>query len=155
MFKTIKKIPYWWLIAIPVLAYSLGTVSNQAVEWANGNKFPVFYNNEKIHESCQTPDSKDDKNFISIMLGQKIDARAPTSAPASVDTDLCQNGGKFLDDEHVIMSKDSHLKILSDIFDFSAHTYSIGDFLIYFGEWMWKWAGIAWIVLLIRKFVEA
>lgn len=156
MFKFLKKLPYWYLIAIPLLAYSLGTVSNQAVIWANGDKFPVLYNNEKIHNSCQTPDSNDDKNFISLIVGHKNSvAPSAQSAPKTIDSDLCQNGGEFLDDTHTIMNKNSRLTFLADIFDFDAHTYSVGDFLILFGEWMWKWAGIAWLALIIRKFVEA
>jgi len=157
MFKFLSKIPYWYLIAIPLLITFLGIASNQAVLIANGDKFPVLYNNEKIHVSCQTPEAKPAPDFLSLILGPpraRPSILEPQPAPIDLDPNLCQNGGKFLDDTHVIMSKDSHLKILSDIIDFHTATYSIGDGLLAFGEWMWEWAGISWLTLVIRKFIE-
>lgn len=153
MFKLIKKVPYWYIIAIPLLSMLLGAASNQAVLMANGDKFPVFWNNEKIHVSCQTPEPKAVPDFLSSLLPSIL---APQPAPkANPDPDLCQNGGKFLDNEHVIMDKGSHLKALADIFDIGSGAYSIGDGLLAFGEWVWEWAGIAWLALIIRKFIEA
>lgn len=154
MFETLKKLPYWYLIAIPLLATLLGAASNQAVLIANGDKFPVLYNNEKIHVSCQTPDANAEENPLDILLGVPSKTSILKPQPALSDPDLCQNGGKFLDDTHVIMDKDSHLKILSDIIDMHEATYSVGDGLLEFGEWMWSWSVIAWLVLVIRKFIE-
>ena len=152
MWKLIKKVPYWYLIAIPLLATFLGAASNQAVLIANGDKFPVMYNNEKIHQSCQTHDALAATPFIALLLGPQA-PKLIEPKPAK-DEDLCQNGGKFLDDTHVIMDKDSHLKALADIFDMHDAVYSIGDFVLMLGEWMFDWASIAWLVLVIRKFVE-
>lgn len=161
MFKWMTKIPYWYLIAIPLLSIGLGCVSNQAVLWTNFDKFPVMYNDEKIHQSCQTVDKTAAGNsLIEILTGN----RAPTVKPKNVpdifapapakDADLCQNGGLFLDDTHVIMTKDSKLKWLADVWDMHDVTYSIGDFFLMFADWMFGWAPLAWLVLVIRKFIE-
>jgi hypothetical protein len=143
MFKLIQRIPYWYLIAIPLLFTFLGAASNQLVLIANGDRFPVLVNQEQITKSC-TPDSKTPEPDYFSILG-------PVTR---VDPYACSNGGEFLDDTHVIMTDQSHLKILADIFDMHAATYSIGDFLLMLGSWMRDWAGIAWIVLVIRKFLE-
>jgi hypothetical protein len=157
MFSLIKKVPYWYLIAIPLLCVGLGILSNQIVLWVNFDKFPVMYNNEKIHQSCQTPDPSE-TDLISILIGHKAPAATKpadvvNSIPAK-DSDLCQNGGKFLDDTHVIMSRDSKLKWLSDVWDLNDATYSIGDLAIMSGEWILRWAQFAWLVLVLRKLVE-
>ena len=145
MLKKLLKVPYWYLIAIPLLSIALGTVSNQVVLWANFDKFPVMSNNEKIHQSCQTPDRP---------KAPKKDAPSILKPQPAKDSDLCRNGGIFLDDTHVIMTKDSKLKFLADIWDFHEVTYSIGDFFLMFAEWMLSWAPLAWLVLVIRKFIE-
>jgi hypothetical protein len=161
MFKKLFKIPYWYLFAIPLLSIGLGTLSNQVVLWSNFDKFPVMYNNEKIHQSCQAPDpSKAGTDLISILTGHKVPAPVAKSVPdifapmPAKDMDLCQNGGKFLDDTHVIMSKESKLKWLSDVWDFKDVTYSIGDFFLMFADWMLQWAPLAWLVLVLRRFIE-
>jgi hypothetical protein len=159
-FQKLFKIPYWYLIAIPLLSIGLGTVSNQVVLWSNGDKFPVMYNAEKIHESC-TPKEASDKlaaDIIKALTGQGAGTPGKTnnlhldlSAP---DANACANGGIFLDDIHVIMNKDSKLKFLADIWDFHDVTYSIGDFMLMFADWMLGWSVIAWLALVIRKFIE-
>jgi hypothetical protein len=162
MFKKLFKIPYFYLIAIPLLSIGLGTVSNQIVLWDNFDKFPVMYNAEKVHESCQPREAADKMaaEIIKALTGQKKSA-APNktnnlglelSAP---DPNVCANGGIFLDDMHVIMNKDSKLKFMADIWDFHDVTYSIGDFMLMFADWMLGWSVIAWLALIIRKFIEA
>lgn len=154
MFAFLKKLPYWQLIAIPVLCIALGTGLNQAVLISNGDRFPVLYNNEKIHTECIAPkDSPAPSPFALLLPSLSAPAPVPTGDD---DPDLCSNGGKFFpkDDVHVIMDKDSRLKALADIFDFHDATYSIGDGFIFFGEWIWGWAPLAWLVLVIRKFIE-
>jgi hypothetical protein len=156
-FQKLFKIPYWYLIAIPLLSIGLGTVSNQVVLWSNHDQFPVMYNDEKIHQSCQTPDPTAPTDLLTLLMGPKApkkDAPSILKPQPAKDADLCQNGGIFLDDTHVIMTKDSKLKFLADIWDFHEVTYSIGDFFLMFAEWMLSWAPLAWLVLVIRKFIE-
>ena len=157
MFKKLFKVPYWFLIAIPMLCIGLGTLSNQVVLWANFDKFPVMYNAEKVHLSCQ-PADKTGSLAADIIKALKGDKPSKThnlhlqlSAP---DANACANGGIFLDDVHVIMNKDSKLKALADIWDFHDATYSIGDFMLMLGDWFMGWAPLAWLVLIIRKLIE-
>jgi hypothetical protein len=42
--KLLKRIPYWQLIALPILAMFLGAASNQVVLIANDGRFPVQLN---------------------------------------------------------------------------------------------------------------
>jgi len=141
MFKLLQKVPYWQLIAVPLLLLFIGAASNQAVLIANGDKFPVLINQEQIVQAC-TP-AVDKSPFDSMPL-----------VTPSVDINTCANGGEFLDDSHVIMTSKSHLNILADIFDFHDATYSIGDLLMMLGSWMRGWSFVAWVVLVIRKFLE-
>jgi hypothetical protein len=46
--KLLKRIPYWQLIAIPVLSMFLGAASNQVVFIANGGAMPVQLNAANI-----------------------------------------------------------------------------------------------------------
>ena len=158
MLKKLFKIPYWWLIALPLLSIALGTLSNQVVLWANFDKFPVMYNDEKIHQSCQVKTADPANSLIAILTGHaapKKDVPSIFAPMPAKDLDMCENGGQFLDDTHVIMSKESKLKWMSDIWDFHDVTYSIGDFLIMLGEWIFSWAPLAWLVLVLRKHIEA
>ena len=159
MFKKLFKVPYWYLIAIPMLCIGLGTLSNQVVLWANFDKFPVMYNDEKIFISCQAADDKDAelKAIIKALHGDEIrktnNWHLKLSAPAA-NVNACSNGGVFLDDIHVIMTKDSKLKAMADIWDFHDVTYSIGDLMLILGDWFMGWAPLAWLVLIIRKLIE-
>jgi hypothetical protein len=153
MFKKLLNIPYWYLIAIPLLSFGIGVASNQAVLIANGDKFPVLVNNERIVEMCKAPQPKDD-SFLSLLLPSM--PRTKQALPVHVDAQACSAGGDFFDgdDVHVIMKKDSKLKFMADIFDFHRDIFSIGDGLLAFGSWMFDWSPLAWLVLVLRKFIE-
>jgi hypothetical protein len=161
MFKKLFKIPYWYLIAIPLLSIGLGTVSNQAVLWDNFDKFPVMYNAEKIQKACRPADAKNAlaEDIIKALTGQKKSAAPDKTNNLGLqlsvpDPNVCANGGIFLDDIHVIMNKDSKLKFMADIWDFHDVTYSIGDFMLMFSDWMLGWSVTAWLVLVVRKLIE-
>jgi hypothetical protein len=145
MLKFLKKVPYWYLIAIPLLSFGLGAASNQAVLIANGDKFPVMVNAEKIQKWCAPAIDADPLSALIRHIMHTETAKDPNS---------CTNGGVFLDGVHTIMRPKDHLKFLADIFDLGS-IYSIGDFGIILGSWMWDWSLIAWVVLVIRKFIEA
>ena len=151
-FQKLFKIPYWYLIAIPLLSIGLGTVSNQVVLWDNFDKFPVMYNAEKIHESCKPKDKADDlaADIIKALSGsgKTKNLHLQLSAP---DPNVCANGGPFLDHIHVIMTKDSKLKALADIWDFHDVTYSIGDFMLMLGEWFSVFAPFVFVFDTTRK----
>ena len=144
MFEKLKKLPYWYLIAIPLLLTFMGAASNQAVLIANGDTFPVMVNAEKIQKWCAPVEDADPLAAI---------IHAITHQPAP-DLNSCAGGGVFLDGVHTIMQPKDHLKFLADIFDLGS-IYSIGDFGIILGRWMWDWSLSAWVVLVLRKFIEA
>ena len=151
MWKLIKKVPYWYLIAIPLLSLGLGIASNQAVLIANHDKFPVMVNEEKLQKYCAP--AKEDAGFAAIIAKITGHKESDDKVIVAPDPYSCENGGEFIDNVHIIMTKKTHLNFLADVFDLGA-IYSIGDFGIIFAEWMWEWAVIAWLVLVIRKFIE-
>jgi hypothetical protein len=151
MFKFIKKVPYWYLIAIPLLLTFMGAASNQAVLIANGDKFPVMANEEKLQKFCQPQEAG---NSFAAAIAKALGIPEKSTQMAEPDPFTCAAGGEFLDDVHVIMTSKSHLKPLADVFDMHDGIYSIGDFSLIFGEWMWGWSPLAWLALVIRKLIE-
>jgi hypothetical protein len=79
--------------------------------------------------------------------------------PEEVETmppSWCGNGGEMIDRTHSVMGPNSHLKILADILPLGHSIYSIGDGLLYFGEWLFSFSPFMWIALTVRKlFVSA
>lgn len=144
MFKRLLKVPYWYLIAIPLLLTFMGAASNQAVLIANGDTFPVMVNAEKIQKWCAPVEDADPLAAI---------IHAITHQPAP-DLNSCAYGGVFIDGVHTIMQPKDRLKFLADIFDFHSAIYSVGDGLLMAGEWIFSWAPLAWLVLVLRKFIE-
>lgn len=49
---------------------------------------------------------------------------------------------------HCMMGPATHLNWLADIFDLQDALYSIGDFFILAGEWLWQYAPAIWIFTL-------
>ena len=152
MFKFITKVPYWYLIAIPLLMTFMGAASNQAVLIANHDKFPVMVNEEKLQKFCQPEDAG---NSFAAAIAKALGVPAKDTQMAEPDPFTCSNGGEFMDDTHVIMTSKSNLRPLADVFDMYDRIYSIGDFSMMLGERAWGWAGIAWLTLAIRKLIAA
>ena len=57
----------------------------------------------------------------------------------------------MLDDVHCVMTKDTHLNSLADVFDFKDGIYSIGDGLTELGQWANEFCVIAWLTLIFKK----
>ena len=129
--KYLRRFPYWYLLVIPVLLFCLGAASNQAVLIANHGKFPVMMNASWMDMKCST---------------QGMDPEEIAAAPSG----WCGKGGEMLDRTHSIMGPNSHLKALADIFPLG-NTYSIGDGLIYLGEWLQTFCPFMWLGLALRK----
>lgn len=134
--KILRKFPYWYLIAIPVLMFVLGAASNQAVLIANHGKFPVMMNEAEVSLACAPPSEDKESQKFSIFN---------SSVPS------CTKGGQFLDRTHSIMGPNSHLKALADIFDLGEAVFSLGDFSIMLGTFLLKFTPLAWLFLTIRK----
>jgi hypothetical protein len=137
--------PYWKILAVPLLLFFLGAASNQAVLVANHGKFPVMLNEYRealVHKHQSAADSDEEKKLTKNKRSFSVlDTQAPSD-------------GQFIDDVHTIMGPNSRLKILADIFDMHDGIYSIGDFLIILGMFLWQYAPITWCVLVVRKFNE-
>ena len=61
----------------------------------------------------------------------------------------------FDDSGHILMTSETHLNPLGDIFDFHAYWGSVGDMLIDLGEWMQSFCPYVFLALVTRKLVVA
>lgn len=134
--KFLRKFPYWYLLAIPALLFAAGVASNQAVLVANHGKFPVAMNAAWMDKFCSTRGMEPDE----------IDNIPPAS---------CAVGGEMIDNTHSVMGPNSHLKFLADIFPLGHAIYSVGDGLLYLGDWLLSFTPFMWLALTIRKLFVA
>jgi len=130
--KILQKLPYWYLLVVPILLFCLGVASNQAVLIANHGKFPVMLNAIQYERHCSLQGLEPDD--IALM-------------PA----DACAKGGQMIDPAHSVMGPNSNLKLLSDIFPIGRNIYSLGDGLLYLGDWLLSFTPYMWLALVIRK----
>jgi hypothetical protein len=121
MFNFLRRTSLY-IVAIPLLFTFLGAASNQLVLIANHDTFPVMVNSTKL---------------AAFQAGNSGDG--PLLAPG------------MLDDTHCIMTKDTHLNFLADIFDFEDGVYSIGDLSSELGAAIWPYSIFIWAFAVIRK----
>lgn len=126
-----------YILAIPVLFTFLGAASNQLVLVANHDSFPVMLNDKKLRDMTK----KDEEQFI------KVQFLAPTPAYEANDVVM-------LDEVHCNMTSKTHLNALADIFDLKDAIYSIGDFLLMLGEWLWVFAPFVFVFDTTRKLAK-
>ena len=60
------------------------------------------------------------------------------------------DGTVMIDDVHCMMSSKTHLNWLADEFDLGS-IYSVGDFGILLGEYLWGFAPLVWGVVIFEK----
>jgi hypothetical protein len=125
-----------WILLAPYGIFGLGAASNQAVLIANHDKFPVMLNARKLDKILNPKIDADLEKILGIKIVEKP---APKPDPDGM-----------LDDVHCVMTKDTHLNALADVFDLGG-IYSIGDFILYIGEWMQTWVPFVWASLIIGK----
>jgi Family of unknown function (DUF5317) len=65
------------------------------------------------------------------------------------------NGTTFLDPVHIVMTKQTHLNALADIFYIDGATYSVGDFFLYFADWLLAFTPFVWMALVLMKLKTA
>jgi hypothetical protein len=140
--KYLRKFPYWYLLVIPILLFGLGVASNQAVLVANHGKFPVMLNASWMSKMCTIPPAPDTDDEETLAEYKAAVAAIPASS--------CRKGGEMIDRTHSVMGPNSHLKALSDIFPLDG-IYSIGDGMIYLGEWLLEYTPLMWLALALRK----
>jgi len=61
------------------------------------------------------------------------------------------NGVTYLDPIHIVMTKQTHLNFLADIFDLQGDIYSVGDAFISAGEWLMSFCIYVWIAVVLFK----
>jgi hypothetical protein len=128
-----------YLLAVPLLFTALGIASNQSVLWSNGQTFPVLINDKMLAVMLEADEVK-------AMQQNNPDTWAKTM-PATVMQNTI-----YLDTVHVRMQKDSHFKALADIFYFKGDgIYSIGDFSLMLGDWLWAFAPFVFGFDVVRK----
>ena len=121
---------FLWILLAPYIVTGLGAASNQVVLIANHDKFPVMVNAVKLDE----------------FSGPKIDIVTVLTGTPSAETDAT-----YIDDVHIVMTSDTHLNALADIFDFHSAIYSIGDFGLMLGEWMSGFCPFVFLALVFNK----
>lgn len=124
--KFFSKIPYWKLLAIPVLAYTIGFTCNMTALISNGGTMPVLSTDGEVWQG-------DKPNWSKVVLYENT---------------------IFFDPIHTRMKPTDHVKWLCDIFNLHNGTYSIGDFFAMFAYSTYDYFGIAWLTLLLKKFME-
>jgi hypothetical protein len=123
-----------YLLAIPVLLTVLGATSNQVVLMANHDRFPVLANETKVQKVIGTHDVQVGPNVITV------------PNPAVTESD----GTVMIDDTHCVMSSKTHLNFLADVFDLGS-IYSIGDFSLILGSYLWVYAPMLFLFDATRK----
>ena len=132
MFKFLRKTALWILLA-PWIVFGAGVTSNQLVLWANRDTFPVMVNDAKIN------------------LYQMEAQAAAEEGDKDAQTALVLLDHGYLDDTHVIMTPATHLNFLADVFDLKNATYSIGDFMLYAGEYLIPISPFVWATVVIGR----
>ena len=110
----------------------MGAASNQLVLVVNHDKFPVEVNTLKEEV---------------MVYKMESDWKAAT-AEAGIDLPLPEG---MIDDVHCVMTKDTHLNYLADIFDLHDGIYSIGDFLLMLGGWLMTFAPFVWAFEVVNR----
>jgi Family of unknown function (DUF5317) len=83
-----------------------------------------------------------------VMLNEK------TAHLTNTDGNVIVDSYGMLDDTHCLMTHDTHLNFLADIFDRHDAYYSVGDGLIYLGEYLWTFMPFMWLGLIVNKLVH-
>jgi hypothetical protein len=120
-----------WILAVPLALILVGSAANQAVLVANNDTFPVREN--LVHVLTEAENAPE-----FIVMNDKLQQLDP-------DYPI------MIDDTHCLMSPSTHLNWLADNFDLKDGIYSIGDFILLLGQWLWEYALIAWAVLVVKK----
>lgn len=147
------RVPYWQMFAIPALLIVSGATSNQLVLISNHGKFPVMMNERQIVKSRARAEAIAEYQAAGLITLPENFKKFSIQHTYITSSDLDLQG-QFLDDVHSFMGANSHLKVLSDIFDMGRQIESIGDFFIDLGQLLWTYAPFVWAALIIRKFNE-
>ena len=126
-----------WFLLAPWIVSSVGAASNQIVLIANHDTFPVMVNPVKLSQ-IRAPREQDD--LVTSIFGK------PRPAPRVTVEDE-----NMIDSVHCVMTNDTRLNFLADIFDLKEAIYSVGDFGLMLGDWMWTFMPFVWATLILKK----
>ena len=130
MLKFLRKTSLY-ILAVPVMLFVLGAASNQVVLMANHDRFPVMVNTLKER----------------VMVARAQAHYKELAAEAGIDPTLPAG---MIDDTHCVMTDKTRLNWLADVFDFGS-IYSIGDFSLMLGEWLFGFAPFLFAFDVVRK----
>ena len=139
MFSFLRRTSLY-ILAIPVLFTFLGAASNQVVLIANHDTFPVLVNEKKVADMAARDDKEEKPSTPSFT----------TPVPAEEMNDVV-----MFDDVHCLMTPKTHLNAFADIFDLKDAIYSIGDFSLILGGWLWAFAPGVFVFDVTRKLRKA
>ena len=128
-----------WIIGIPLLLLFTGIASNQAVLYANHDRFPVMVSEAKLFEYQH--------RLVKVVDGDGDEDADPDEAQVKLEE--LQHG--FLDEVHCVMDSTTHLNFLADWIDLHDGTYSPGDVLQDLGEYLLGFSPLVWGVVVIGK----
>lgn len=147
-----------WL-AIPVLLFVAGVLSNQVVLVANWGKFPVMVNHRQLqtilrNQAEANSDEESRLGFIVPKESPKFDVLDTEVNPKDIQVD----SDGMIDDVHCVMGHNSRLKFLADWINLG-NIWSPGDMLIELGELMalfgiWVYGTILSAIALSRIGIE-
>jgi len=127
-----------YILLIPGAIWGLGFASNQAVLMANHDRFPVMWSEYKA--------AKYDKKLHDELKNKDRDV----VEEARLAIWAFEEKG-FLDDEHCLLTTKTHLNYLSDVISLQDTTYSIGDIMLYLGDWLWDFAPYIYVFATVYK----
>lgn len=151
-FSALKKVPYWYLIVVPLLLMFLGGASNQAVLIANWGKFPVMMNERRVEriqaQACLIQN-------LEGQTGALFPVRTAVLRPAQkrLKPVACRTT-QFVDETHSIMGRNSRLKFLADYINLGTVICSPGDLVFWLGEWLWSVTSILWLGFAVQILVR-
>jgi hypothetical protein len=139
-----------WILLLPVAIIGVGAASNQLVLIANHDKFPVMVNSagSRILELNQFTAYEE---ALKRMNDPKEKEKSRQAAFETTEKIKIMHETGMLDEKHCIMTSETHLNALADIFDFNDGTYSIGDELLSLGEWLGSFCLFVWGYIVIDK----
>jgi hypothetical protein len=106
---------FLWLLLIPIGMQFCGVLSNQTVRWANHGTFPVYIN-QALKEEMETSGRLFLSNDDHLMIDQL----------------------------HCVMTDQTHLNFMADVFLEGTDYVSIGDILQSYGKDLSPWILIIW-----------
>jgi hypothetical protein len=135
---------FLWVLLAPWTIAGLGAASNQLVLIANHDKFPVMINAYRL-EKMMTPKENTFESLITSAFGKPN--------PAYEISPLVTYG--MIDEVHCVMTTQTHLNFLADVFDLKDSIYSIGDFGLMLGEYLQTFCPYVFLALILKKSWDA